>query len=202
MTQKWLSDLPVKKVTQKWLKMWLFSQGKVTFWVTFESLFFLPEGQKSLLSHFSGHFNYLWLGTRGVTILALWTSLRLLKPAIPTTIYRSLPGPLGPKSQKSLKNCLVGGVQMDDAQNRRKRTSTHEWAHEWPHECIHEWPHESAHEPPREHPRGLISLFSALQGLPTKHPTKVSTDGRGSPVLFSPVLFLDQQKSPRKHPRK
>ena len=32
-------------------------------------------------------------------------------------------------------------------------------------------------EPPREHPRGLISLFSALQGLPTKHPTKVSTEG-------------------------
>ena len=30
---------------------------------------------------------------------------------------------------------------------------------------------------PREHPRGLISLFSALQGLPTKHPTKVSTEG-------------------------
>ena len=30
---------------------------------------------------------------------------------------------------------------------------------------------------PREHPRGLISLFSALQRLPTKHPTKVSTEG-------------------------
>ena len=30
---------------------------------------------------------------------------------------------------------------------------------------------------PREPPRGLISLFSALQGLPTKHPTKVSKEG-------------------------
>ena len=49
----------------------------------------------------------------------------------------------------------------------------HEWAHEW----VHEWPHESAHESPHEHPRGPISLFSALQGLPTKHPTKVSTEG-------------------------
>ena len=30
---------------------------------------------------------------------------------------------------------------------------------------------------PREHPRGMMSLFSALQGLPTKPPTKVSTEG-------------------------
>ena len=38
-------------------------------------------------------------------------------------------------------------------------------------------PRVAPREPPREHPRGLISLFSALQGLPTKHPTKVSTEG-------------------------
>ena len=37
-------------------------------------------------------------------------------------------------------------------------------------------PRVRARELPREHPRGLISLFSALQGLPTKHPTKVFTD--------------------------
>ena len=33
-------------------------------------------------------------------------------------------------------------------------------------------------EPPREHPRGLISLFSALQGLPMKVSTKGPTSGR------------------------
>ena len=49
---------------------------------------------------------------------------------------------------------------------------------------------------PREHPRGLISLFSALKGLPTKHPTKVSTEGPTSgrsgftcPVFTCSVLW-------------
>ena len=41
-------------------------------------------------------------------------------------------------------------------------------------------------ELPREHPRGLISLFSALQGLPTKHPTKVSTEGATSGLKSRP----------------
>ena len=59
---------------------------------------------------------------------------------------------------------------------------------------------ESAH-------KGWFSLFSALQRLPTKAPTKrptkvsievptksVHSTGRGSPVLFSSVLFLDQKR--------
>ena len=51
-------------------------------------------------------------------------------------------------------------------------------------------------EPPREHPRGLIPMSSALQGLPTKHPTKVSTEGPTSgwsgftcPVFTCSVLW-------------
>ena len=64
-----------------------------------------------------------------------------------------------------------------------------------------EAPRECPREPPQEHPRGLISLISALRGLPTKAPTKhprrcprkgPRMDGRGSLVLFSPVLFFDQ----------
>ena len=49
---------------------------------------------------------------------------------------------------------------------------------------------------PREHPRGLISLFSALQGLPTKHHTSVPTEGPTSgrsgftcPVFTCSVLW-------------
>ena len=61
-------------------------------------------------------------------------------------------------------------------------------------------------EPPREHPRGLISLFSALQGLPTKHPTKVSTEGPTSgrsgftcPVFTCSVLCLLECKESGTH---
>ena len=35
---------------------------------------------------------------------------------------------------------------LGDAQNRRKRTSTHDWVHEYHHEWAHEWTHECAHE--------------------------------------------------------
>ena len=48
---------------------------------------------------------------------------------------------------------------MGDAQSRRKRNLTHEWAHEGAHD------QDSTHE-------GWLSLLSALQGLPTEAPTK------------------------------
>ena len=45
-------------------------------------------------------------------------------------------------------------------------------------------------ERPREHPRGLISLFSGPRGLPTKYPTRVSTEGptSGRSGLTCPVF--------------
>ena len=73
----------------------------------------------------------------------------------------------------------------------------------WPTHGPCERPQEHLRKPPREHPKGLIFPVLALQGLPskasTKRPTKVHrsahesfySSGRGSPVLFSPVLFLD-----------
>ena len=75
---------------------------------------------------------------------------------------------------------------MDDAQNRRKRTSTHEWPHEWP--------HESSHESTRE---GWFPCFQPFKDSPRNVPRRCPrkgprVDGRGSPVLFSPVLFFDQ----------
>ena len=51
-------------------------------------------------------------------------------------------------------------------QRRRKRNLTHEWPHKWAHEWTHECAHESAHDSPH-------------------------SSGRGLPVLFSSVLFLD-----------
>ena len=83
--------------------------------------------------------------------------------------------------------------QMDDAQNRRERTSTHERAHEW----VHEWPHESAHESPHESTHeGWFPCFQPFKDSPRNIPRRCPrVDGRGSPVLFSPVLFFDQQNS-------
>ena len=83
---------------------------------------------------------------------------------------------------------------MDDAQNRRKQNLTHEWAHEWPHEWVHEWPHESPHESTHE---GWVSCFQPFKESPRNIPRRCPrkgprVDGRGSPVLFSPVLFFDQ----------
>ena len=76
------------------------------------------------------------------------------------------------------------------------------------HECPHEmgprvafllWNGQDSHEkPPREHPRGLD--FPCLLNSPSRTPHETShegvhskdprVDGRGSPVLFSPVLFF------------
>ena len=55
---------------------------------------------------------------------------------------------------------------------------------------------------PREHPRGPISLFSAFKDSPRNLPRRCPrkgprVDGRGSPVLFSPVLFFDQFRRPK-----
>ena len=41
---------------------------------------------------------------------------------------------------------VIISCQIGDAQSRRKRNLTHEWAHEW----LYEWPQEPAHESPHE----------------------------------------------------
>ena len=65
-------------------------------------------------------------------------------------------------------------------------------AHEWVHESPHESPHESTHEdwfpcfqPFKDSPRNIP------RRCPWKGPR---VDGRGSPVLFSPVLFFDRTR--------
>ena len=85
---------------------------------------------------------------------------------------------------------------MDDAQSRRKRNLTCEWAHEWPHQWVHEWPHESAHASTHE---GWFPCFQPFKdsprNIPRRSPRKgPRVDGRGSPGLFSPVLFSDHQR--------
>ena len=97
---------------------------------------------------------------------------------------------------------------MGETQSRRKRTSTHEWVHEWHHEWAHEWTHECVHEIAHEsaHDRTHEAWFPCFQPfedsprkLPRNVPRRCSrkgprVDGRGSPVLFSPVLFVGQKR--------
>ena len=99
------------------------------------------------------------------------------------------------------------GAFVGEAQSRRTRTSTHKWVHEWRLEWAHEWTHECAHEIAHEsaHDRTYEGWFSCFQPFKDSHESSheashegvhgsahenVQSSGRGSPVLFSPALFV------------
>ena len=91
---------------------------------------------------------------------------------------------------------------LSDAQSRRKRTSAPRLA---PRVDPRVPPRERPQERPRQHPRGLrfpvsspsrtpheSSHEASHEGVHGSAHESVHSSGRGSLVLFSPVLFLDQ----------
>ena len=128
-----------------------------------------------------------------------------------TLSFLALPPELGSASPTNIRPNRRGALRSPQqpresglrAGQAKANLDPHEWPHEWAREWSHEWAQESAHESAR----GLI--FPLLSTSRTAHENShetfnegvhgsahesVHSSGRGSPVLFSSVMFLDQRE--------